>query len=39
MHQILFPLSENESSGDSDHALAEKFENYCNEVESTAAWG
>lgn len=36
---IPFFLSENEASGDSDDALAERFENYCKEVESTAAWG
>lgn len=36
---IPFLLSENEASGDSDDAIAERFENYCKEVESTAAWG
>lgn len=34
-----FFLSENEVEGDSDASLSEKFENYCREVESTAAWG
>ncbi|WOG85041.1 hypothetical protein DCAR_0104227 [Daucus carota subsp. sativus] len=36
---IPFFLSENQASGDSDDAVAERFENYCKEVESTAAWG
>ncbi|KAK9281342.1 hypothetical protein L1049_004242 [Liquidambar formosana] len=34
-----FFLSENVVEGDSDDSLMEKFENYCVEVESTAAWG
>ncbi|XP_061369367.1 OVARIAN TUMOR DOMAIN-containing deubiquitinating enzyme 5 [Gastrolobium bilobum] len=34
-----FFLSENLIEGDSDESLAEKFENYCKEVESTAIWG
>ncbi|KAM5563936.1 OVARIAN TUMOR DOMAIN-containing deubiquitinating enzyme 5 [Rosa sericea] len=34
-----FFLSDNQVDGDSDDSLAERFENYCKEVESTAAWG
>ncbi|KAL1351040.1 OVARIAN TUMOR DOMAIN-containing deubiquitinating enzyme 5 isoform X1 [Arachis hypogaea] len=34
-----FFLSENLIEDDSDETLAEKFENYCKEVESTALWG
>ncbi|XWS46708.1 hypothetical protein CRYUN_Cryun14cG0091400 [Craigia yunnanensis] len=34
-----FFLSENTIDGASDDSLAERFENYCKEVESTAAWG
>ncbi|KAF5202923.1 Deubiquitinase otud6b [Thalictrum thalictroides] len=34
-----FFLSENNISVDSDNASAEIFEDYCREVESTAAWG
>lgn len=34
-----FFLSDNQGDGDSDDSLAERFENYCKEVESTAAWG
>ncbi|XP_068338696.1 OVARIAN TUMOR DOMAIN-containing deubiquitinating enzyme 5 [Pyrus communis] len=34
-----FFLSENPADGDSDDSLAARFENYCKEVESTAAWG
>ncbi|KAK8262940.1 hypothetical protein V6Z12_D12G009600 [Gossypium hirsutum] len=34
-----FFLSENAIDGDSDDSPAEKFEDYCKEVESTAAWG
>uniref|UniRef100_A0A5B7C0C8 OTU domain-containing protein n=1 Tax=Davidia involucrata TaxID=16924 RepID=A0A5B7C0C8_DAVIN len=34
-----FFLSENMTDGDSDDSLIERFENYCREVESTAAWG
>ncbi|GAB4829683.1 OVARIAN TUMOR DOMAIN-containing deubiquitinating enzyme 5, variant 2 [Ancistrocladus abbreviatus] len=34
-----FFLSENMVEGESDSLLAERFENYCREVESTAAWG
>ncbi|MBA0583917.1 hypothetical protein Gorai_014756 [Gossypium raimondii] len=34
-----FFLSENTVDEDSDDSLAERFENYCKEVESTAAWG
>ncbi|XP_059656793.1 OVARIAN TUMOR DOMAIN-containing deubiquitinating enzyme 5 [Cornus florida] len=36
---IPFFLSENATDGDSEHSVAERFENYCREVESTAAWG
>lgn len=34
-----FYLSENMIGGDSAQPLVERFENYCKEVESTAAWG
>ncbi|QCD98190.1 nuclear protein localization protein 4-like protein [Vigna unguiculata] len=34
-----FFLSENLIEDDSDESLAQKFENYCKEVESTAIWG
>ncbi|KAI8522743.1 hypothetical protein RHMOL_Rhmol13G0020700 [Rhododendron molle] len=34
-----FFLSENVTDGNSDNTLTERFENYCREVESTAAWG
>ncbi|KAK7284690.1 hypothetical protein RJT34_19440 [Clitoria ternatea] len=34
-----FFLSENLIGNDSDESLAQKFENYCKEVESTAIWG
>ncbi|KAF5455179.1 hypothetical protein F2P56_024782 [Juglans regia] len=34
-----FFLSDNAIEGDSDNSLAERFENYCKEVESTAVWG
>lgn len=34
-----FFLSDNQVDGDSDDLLAERFENYCKEVESTAVWG
>ncbi|OIT30960.1 PREDICTED: OTU domain-containing protein 6B-like [Nicotiana attenuata] len=34
-----FFLSENAEGGESDDSLVERFENYCREVESTAAWG
>ncbi|KAL6968448.1 OVARIAN TUMOR DOMAIN-containing deubiquitinating enzyme 5 [Sarracenia purpurea var. burkii] len=34
-----FFLSENMSDGKSDNSLADRFESYCREVESTAAWG
>ncbi|KAH1107178.1 hypothetical protein J1N35_010946 [Gossypium stocksii] len=34
-----FFLSENTVDEDSDDSLVERFENYCKEVESTAAWG
>lgn len=34
-----FFLSENMADGESDDTLAERFENYCREVGSTAAWG
>ncbi|PRQ26281.1 putative ubiquitinyl hydrolase 1 [Rosa chinensis] len=34
-----FFLSDNQGDGDSDDSVAERFENYCKEVESTAAWG
>lgn len=36
---IPFFLSENTVEDDSDVSLAERFEKYCQEVESTAAWG
>ena len=36
---IPFFLSENVLEGDSDNSVLERFENYCKEVESTAAWG
>lgn len=36
---VPFFLSENLIEGDSDESLAQKFENYCKEVESTAIWG
>ncbi|CAK9185285.1 unnamed protein product, partial [Ilex paraguariensis] len=36
---VPFFLSESMADGDSDGSLAERFENYCREVESTAAWG
>ena len=36
---IPFFLSENVVEGDSDNSVTERFENYCKEVESTAAWG
>lgn len=32
-------LSENVTDGNSNNTLTERFENYCREVESTAAWG
>lgn len=34
-----FFLSENAEEGESDDSLVARFENYCREVESTAAWG
>ncbi|OIT08347.1 PREDICTED: OTU domain-containing protein 6B-like [Nicotiana attenuata] len=34
-----FFLSENMSEGESDDSVVERFENYCREVETTAAWG
>ncbi|KAG6593166.1 OVARIAN TUMOR DOMAIN-containing deubiquitinating enzyme 5, partial [Cucurbita argyrosperma subsp. sororia] len=34
-----FFLSENVVEGNSNESLSERFENYCKEVESTAAWG
>lgn len=34
-----FFLSDNAVEANSDVSLAERFENYCKEVESTAAWG
>lgn len=34
-----FFLSENLVEGDPDESLTQKFENYCEEVESTAIWG
>ncbi|CAK9154687.1 unnamed protein product [Ilex paraguariensis] len=36
---IPFFLSENVADGAYDDSPAERFENYCREVESTAAWG
>nr|CAN74117.1 hypothetical protein VITISV_002048 [Vitis vinifera] len=33
------PFFLSETEGDSDISLAERFENYCKEIESTAAWG
>ncbi|XP_022771004.1 OTU domain-containing protein 6B-like isoform X2 [Durio zibethinus] len=37
--QLALLSGENTVDGDSDDSLAERFENYCREVESTAAWG
>lgn len=34
-----FFLSENMADGESEDSLTERFENYCKEIESTAAWG
>ncbi|KAL6211244.1 hypothetical protein ACLB2K_016471 [Fragaria x ananassa] len=34
-----FFLSDNQVDSDFDESLAERFENYCKEEESTAAWG
>lgn len=34
-----FFLSENMVEGESESSLTERFDNYCNEVELTAAWG
>ncbi|XP_022953804.1 OTU domain-containing protein 6B-like [Cucurbita moschata] len=34
-----FFLSDNVVEGNSDVSMAERFENYCKEIESTAAWG
>lgn len=34
-----FFLSENEADGESEESLTKRFDNYCNEIESTAAWG
>nr|GME02917.1 OTU domain-containing protein 6B-like [Ipomoea batatas]GME06852.1 OTU domain-containing protein 6B-like [Ipomoea batatas] len=34
-----FFLSENIIEGESDDSLMQRFDNYCREVESTAAWG
>ncbi|KAG6386719.1 hypothetical protein SASPL_151892 [Salvia splendens] len=34
-----FFLSENMADGESEESLTERFEDYCNEIESTAAWG
>ncbi|XP_057806983.1 OVARIAN TUMOR DOMAIN-containing deubiquitinating enzyme 5-like [Salvia miltiorrhiza] len=34
-----FFLSENMADGESEESLTERFENYCKEIESTAAWG
>lgn len=34
-----FFLSENLADAESDGSIVEKFESYCKEVESTAAWG
>lgn len=34
-----FFISENVVEGESDDSLVQRFENYCREVESTAAWG
>ncbi|KNA19994.1 hypothetical protein SOVF_056320 [Spinacia oleracea] len=34
-----FFISEHEVEGESDDSLGQRFESYCNEVESTAAWG
>lgn len=34
-----FFLSENVADGESEASISEKFENYCREIESTAAWG
>ncbi|KAK8639561.1 hypothetical protein V6N13_137936 [Hibiscus sabdariffa] len=37
--QLALLSGENTTDGDSDDSLAERFENYCKKVESTAAWG
>ncbi|KAI5344282.1 hypothetical protein L3X38_012159 [Prunus dulcis] len=37
--QLAHLSGENPVDGDSRDSLAERFENYCKEVESTAAWG
>lgn len=34
-----FFLSENIGDGDADGSLDDRFEKYCSEIESTAAWG
>ncbi|CAA0841527.1 Cysteine proteinases superfamily protein [Striga hermonthica] len=34
-----FFLSENAEDDESEESMAERFENYCKEIESTAAWG
>ncbi|KAL0357196.1 UNVERIFIED_CONTAM: OVARIAN TUMOR DOMAIN-containing deubiquitinating enzyme 5 [Sesamum calycinum] len=34
-----FFLSENMADGEPEDSLTERFENYCREIESTAAWG
>ncbi|KAK4484993.1 hypothetical protein RD792_007600 [Penstemon davidsonii] len=34
-----FFLSENMADGESEDSLTERFEKYCKEIESTAAWG
>ncbi|KAK6157009.1 hypothetical protein DH2020_011257 [Rehmannia glutinosa] len=34
-----FFLSENMADGSTEDSLTERFENYCREIESTAAWG
>ncbi|KAF5731478.1 OTU domain-containing protein 6B [Tripterygium wilfordii] len=36
---VPFFLSENAAEWDSDESVAKRFEDYCNEVESTAVWG
>ncbi|OAY49576.1 OVARIAN TUMOR DOMAIN-containing deubiquitinating enzyme 5 [Manihot esculenta] len=36
---VPFFLSENVTEGESDNSLADRFENYCKDVESTSAWG
>ncbi|KAL2254304.1 OTU domain-containing protein 6B [Sesamum indicum] len=39
MDFLPFFLSENMADGEPEDSLTERFENYCREIESTAAWG